>query len=85
MNISINEQNQEHIKRKLQAGQYGTSDEVIAKALALLDERDEALEQELADMRKKVRIGTEQADAGQLTPASEVFDKLLKHNAERTP
>jgi putative addiction module CopG family antidote len=84
MNISISEQNEERIKRKIESGRYPSIDDVIAKALELLDEHDEDLERELADMHDKVRKGTEQADAGQLAPASEVFDRLLRRNAERT-
>ncbi len=84
MNISISEQNQEHIKRKIESGQYSTPDDVIAKALELLDEQDEHLAQELDELRAKVRAGIEQADNGQLTPATEVFDRLLRRNAERT-
>ena len=81
MNISISEQHEEQIKRKVASGIYGSPDDVIAKALELLDEHDEELERELADMRLKVKISTEQADAGQLIPASEVFDELRRRNA----
>ena len=81
MNISISEQHEEQIKRKVESGIYGSPDDVIAKALELLDEHDEELERELADMRLKVKISTEQADAGQLIPASEVFDELRRRNA----
>ncbi|MCI0438059.1 MAG: type II toxin-antitoxin system ParD family antitoxin, partial [Chloroflexi bacterium] len=83
MSISISEQNQEHIKRKIESGQYTTPDEVIAKALALLDEQDEQLAQELDELRAKVRAGLEQADRGQLTPATEVFEELRRRNAAR--
>ena len=81
MNISISEQHEEQIKRKVESGIYGSPDDVIAKALELLDEHDDELERELADMRLKVKISTEQADAGQLIPASEVFDELRRRNA----
>ncbi len=81
MDISINEQNQERIRRKLAVGKYRSPDEVIAKALELLDERDEELERELADMRAKVQRGTEQADANELIPASDVFEELRQRNA----
>ena len=84
MDISISEQHQDHIKRKVESGYYGSPDEVIGKALELLDERDLALADELADMQKKVRRSTEQADAGQLIPASEVFDELRRRNASMT-
>ena len=37
--------------------------DLFRASLTLLDERDEALERELAEMRESVRRGTEQADA----------------------
>ena len=84
MDISINEQHQDHIQRKIESGKYGSPDDVVGKALELLDEYDEELERELADVRAKVHQGTEQADAGKLTPGSDVFDGLMRRNAERT-
>ena len=83
MSISINEQNQDRIRRKIETGKYGSPDDVVAQALKLLDDYDEGLERELADMRAKVQKGTEQADAGKLTPGSEVFNRLMRRNAER--
>ena len=83
MGISINEHNQDRIRRKIESGKYGSPDDVVAQALKLLDDYDEGLERELADMRAKVQRGTEQADAGKLTPGSEVFDRLMRRNAER--
>lgn len=55
---------------------------VLVSALALLDERDDALDRELRDMQERVRKGTQQADAGELIPAGEVFEKLRHRNAE---
>jgi putative addiction module CopG family antidote len=84
MDISISEQHQDHIKRKVESGDYRSPDEVIGKALELLDERDQALAKEFADMHEKVRRSTEQADSCQLIPASEVFDELRQRNASMT-
>jgi antitoxin ParD1/3/4 len=81
MDVSINEQNQEHIRRKVKTGIYQSTDEVIARALELLDEHDSDLEQELAEIRARVQRGIEQADAGQLIPAGEVFEELRRRNA----
>ena len=58
--------------------------DLFRASLTLLDERDEALERELAEMRESVRRGTEQADAGQVVPAGEVFDELRQRNAATT-
>ena len=76
MEISISEQNLGHIMRKVESGRYSSADEVLGNALALLDERDTALESELEDMRERVRQGTNQADSGQVVPATEVFGEL---------
>ena len=61
---------------QVESGKYSSTDDVIGNALALLDEHDEALESELAEMRESVRRGTEQADTGQVVPAEEVFEEL---------
>lgn len=81
MNISMNERNVERIQSKVDSGRYSSVDDVLDSALGLLDERDQALERELAEMHESVRRGTEQADAGQVVPASEVFEELRRRNA----
>ena len=76
MEVSISEQNLAHIRRKVESGRYSSADEVLRSALALLDERDIAIEWELEDMRESVRRGTDQANSGQVVPAAEVFSEL---------
>lgn len=82
MDIAISGQIQERIRRKVESGMYSSADDVLASALALLDERDDDLEAELSDMREKVRTGLEESKAGLAVPASEVFDELRRRNAE---
>ena len=81
MNVSMDERHVERIQSKVDSGRYSSVDDVLDSALGLLDERDQALERELAEMRESVRRGTEQADAGQVVPASEVFEELRRRNA----
>ena len=45
-----------------------------------MKEPDAKLERELADMHEKVRVGTAQADAGELIPAAEVFGELRRRH-----
>ena len=78
----MSEQNQERILRKVESGLYSSADDVLMNALDLLDIQDIELERELVEMKEAVRIGTEQADAGMLIPAEEVFDELRRRNAE---
>ena len=61
MNISINEQNQEHIKQKVDSGHYSSQDEVMDTALRLLDERDKYLE----ELSAKVNEGIDQIERGE--------------------
>ncbi len=82
MGISISEQNRERIRGKVESGIYASADDVLMNALDLLDLHDIELERELAEMKEAVRIGTEQADAGILIPAEEVFDEIRRRNAE---
>ena len=82
MDIAISEHNEERIRRKVESGKYSSVDDVLANALALLDERDADLEGELADMREKVGLGLEESKAGLAVPAGEVFDELRRRNAE---
>ena len=58
MDVSINERNLAQIRRKVESGKYSSTDDVIGNAPALLDEHDEALEPELAEMRESVNRPT---------------------------
>ncbi len=84
MDIAISEQNQERIRRKVESGMYPSVDAVLANALTLLDQRDDDLKSELADMRQKVRKGLEESKAALAVPASEVFDELRRRNTKAT-
>ncbi len=84
MNVSISERNVERIRRKVRSGKYLSTDDVLDNALALLEKHDESVEREFTDMRESVRRGAEQADAGQVVPASEVFEELRRRNAAIT-
>ena len=82
--MKVARRNVERIQRKVDSGRYSSVDHVLDSALELLDERDEPLEHEMAEMFESVRRGTEQADAGQVVPASQVFDELRRRNAAMT-
>ena len=68
MRLSISPRNHEHINRKISSGRYGSADDVLHAALALLDEREAALDHKLHDVREQVEKATAEADAGELVP-----------------
>ena len=84
MNISVSDQINERIRRKVESGLYQSADDVLARALTLLEEHDAELERELADMHEKVRTGTAQADARELIPADKVFEELRRRHDATT-
>ena len=45
-----------------------------------MKEHNAELERELADLHERVRIGTAQANAGELIPAAEVFSELHRRH-----
>ena len=91
MDIAISRQHREHIRRKVNSGAYPSSDAVIAKALALLDEHDESLARELIDVHSKVGQGVDALERGQYVEYSdqtlhELFgDVTLRGRERRTP
>ena len=83
MDVTISEHNLERIGRKVQAGDYSCADDVVERALTLLDDADDELERELADIRATLaqrhwRTGT----PDKLIPAEEVFAELRRRNEE---
>ena len=64
MEITISEKYLAHIRQLVESGRYSSPDDVIARALGLLEERDladadPAIEKELAEIRAKVLRGVE--------------------------
>ena len=70
MNVPLNPDEQELIRRKVASGLYSSPNEVISTALRLLDQYDHTLE----EVRKDVLEGVEQLDRGEF---AEYTDETL--------
>ena len=57
---------EEIVRSFIKDGRFSSEDEVIDEALRLLQERDE--QAKLANLRRDIAIGIEQADRGELAP-----------------
>ncbi len=66
MTIHLSGDREEIVRSFIEDGRFTSEDEVIDEALRLLQERDE--QAKLADLRRDIAIGIEQADRGELTP-----------------
>ena len=91
MEITISEKCLAHISQLVVSGRYPSADIVIARALALLEERDladtnPAIEKELADIRQKVIKGIKDFEEGRYTEYAnmdEIFDDARRRARER--
>lgn len=72
MNITLKPEYEQFIQTQLAAGRYAAIDDLISEALLLLMQR----EQQLADLRQKIAVGTEQILHGQVTDGETVFNQL---------
>lgn len=66
MTIRLSEERERLVRSLVQAGRFGSEDEVIDEALRLLEERDD--QAKLAELRREIAIGIDQAERGELAP-----------------
>ena len=67
MNVSLTQELEDMVKDKVRGGLYGSASEVIRAGLRLLREQDQLREIRLAELRKEVAVGIEQAERGEVT------------------
>ena len=72
MNIVLKPEYEEFIRSQIQSGKYGSAEELIGEAIALLRERKQRLE----ELRQKIAVGTAQIAKGQVTDGELVFAKI---------
>ena len=81
--MEISRHHEEQIKRKVESGKYGSPDEVLDKALAALEDREQALAEEFVDIEAKLAIADEQSKNGQYTVYDEAGLEDLKERIKR--
>jgi putative addiction module CopG family antidote len=74
MSIEISDENERYLQQSIERGIYRDRTAALDAAVALLRQRDQ--------LRAEVRAGIEQADAGQLMPAEDVFRRLEERARE---
>jgi len=82
MSVSISPELEELINDKVASGRYSSPGEVIREGLRLLTEQEQLRKIRFEELRNEILKGVEQAERGELIPAEEVFDRILKRNAE---
>ena len=72
MNIVLKPEYEEFIRSQIQSGKYGSAEELIGEAIALLRER----KQRIDELRQKIAVGSVQIAKGQVTDGELVFARI---------
>jgi antitoxin ParD1/3/4 len=83
MNVHLGPAFDEFVADLLKSGYYQTQSEVLREGLRLLKEREEVKQMRLAELRKEIAVGSEQADLGQFVDGPGAFAKIRRRNAQR--
>jgi len=86
MNVSLTRELEVMVKDKVRSGMYHSASEVIRAGLRLLKDQDQLQEIRLAELRKDIAVGVEQADSGQAAPMDikKIKTKARSRKARRT-
>jgi antitoxin ParD1/3/4 len=85
MKISLKPEQEQFIQSQISLGKYQTAEQVIDKALKLLEEQNRRSdEMRLEELRDKIAVGTEQIAAGLVTDGEEVFASLSEKIRRRS-
>lgn len=83
MNVHLGSVLDEFVSELLKSGYYQTQSEVLREGLRLLKEREEVKQLRLAELRKEIAVGIEQADRGKFVDGPEAFAKIRQRGAGR--
>lgn len=81
MEIQLDPATERLFLERLKSGHYAAAGDLVSAALAALS-RLEAQEMGLADLRKKVAVGIEAANRGELSDGDEFFAELEREEIE---
>ena len=83
MNVNLGTVFDNFIAELLKTGMYQTQSEVVREGLRLLKEREELKQLRLAELRKEIAIGSEQADRGEFVDGEAAFAEIRRRSAGR--
>jgi antitoxin ParD1/3/4 len=83
MNVNLGTVFDQFIAQLLETGLYQSQSEVVREGLRLLKEREELKNLRLAELRREIAIGSEEADRGEFVDGAQVFAETRRRSAQR--
>lgn len=78
MNVSLTPELEQYVNKRVQSGLYHSASEVIREGLRLLKEKEEVHQGKLANLRREIQIGIDQANRGQVSTFNKETLKEIK-------
>jgi antitoxin ParD1/3/4 len=83
MNVNLGGTFDKFIAELLETGMYQSHSEVVREGLRLLKEREDLKRLRLAELRREIATGSEQADRGEFLDGEETFAEIRRRSAKR--
>jgi antitoxin ParD1/3/4 len=83
MNVNLGPILDRFVTGLVRSGLYQSQSEVLREGLRLLKEKEDFRETRLAELRRQIAVGIEEADRGEFVPGDSVFAELRKRSAAR--
>ena len=78
LTITVTPELEAFIRERVASGRFDTASDVVREGLLLLEVREHEREAVLAEMRREIEIGLQQANAGQLSDGRAFFEELRR-------
>ena len=76
MNVSLTQELEEYIARKVRMGLYKSASEVVRDALRLMHEKDQTDRTKTAELHSDIQTGLDQLDRGEGIPGEQVLAEI---------
>lgn len=83
MNVNLGPAFDQFVSDLLETGLYQSQSEIIREGLRLLKEREDLKSVRLAEMRREIAVGSDQADRGEFVDGAEAFAEIRRRSSER--
>ena len=73
MNVHLTPELEQMVQEKVKSGRYNSASEVVREALRLMEQRDEVVELQKDEMRRKIQEGWDALQRGEKLDGEAVF------------
>jgi antitoxin ParD1/3/4 len=77
LNVALTPELEKFVEARMASGRYRSASDVVREGLRLLEEREDSRQAALDEVRRKISVGLEQAERGELFDGEAVFREIL--------